>query len=687
MATTIPTSPDNLPRLLTGYPTAVVVLVAYFLLATASVRETPNTFDEIAHITAGYSYWTRNDFRLHPTNGSLLQRWFAMPLLTLDLKFPENSDAWNGSNVWGVARQFFFESGNDADRLLWRARHMNAILAVALGLLVYAWSRRLFGPSGGMVSVLAYATNPGILANGVLATSDLAAALFFAASVGCLWKMFHRVSPGNFACTWLALTLLVLSKMSAGLVIPMAVVLLILRLLESCSLTVGWKNGVAVERRWAQALVLTGTLLLQAVFVVAAIWTSYGFRYSAFHEPHSGKEYLDPSWNSVLDGSGRIGQVVEFVRDHHLLPEAYIYGNAHIWQDGQMWPSFLNGQWSTNGWWYFFPYTFLVKSPLPLLALLILAGSGAIWSWRQSATEGWHIMWQSARDGFFVTAPLWVVLAVYGAAAIHTKLNIGHRHILPLYPPLFIFLGATAHWLRSDGRLRQRMSTAVAICLVALGAESLAQYPYYLAYFNQLVGGQSNAYKHLADSSLDWGQDLCRLRRWLEERHLDAPGKTSVYLGYFGTASLPYYHVPVTRLPSSSHRPGALFPLTAGVYCLSATYLQQVYEPLAGPWCAANEKEYQEKGQAIEQLQAADPATRTEMVQSKGKPFWDSTATRYDLLRVARLCAFLRPREPDDNVGYSILIYRLRERDIREALEGTRWFSPRKRDERLPEAR
>ena len=193
--------------------------------------------------------------------------------------------------------------------------------------------------------------------------------------------------------------------MSAGLVIPMAVALLMLRLLESCPLTVGGKNGVVVERRRAQAGVLTGALLLQAVLVVAAIWTSYEFRYSAFHEPRSGKEHLDPPWNVILNNGGVVGQIVEFVRDHRLLPEAYIFGNAHIWKDNQEWPSFLNGRWSTNGWWYFFPYTFLVKSPLPLLALMMLAGSGAIWRWWERTPGGRRGWWRSARDGFLSPRP------------------------------------------------------------------------------------------------------------------------------------------------------------------------------------------------------------------------------------------------------------------------------------------
>ena len=154
------------------------------------------------------------------------QRWFALPLLTLDLKFPTDQARGPLPTFGRSASEFFFESGNDVERLLWRARCMNVMLSVGLGLLVYAWSRRLFGPGGGMISLLAYATNPTILANGSLATSDLAAAAFFTASVGCLWKMFHKLSPGSFVCSWLALAGLFLSKMSAWLIVPMGVALL-----------------------------------------------------------------------------------------------------------------------------------------------------------------------------------------------------------------------------------------------------------------------------------------------------------------------------------------------------------------------------------------------------------------------------------------------------------------------------
>ena len=65
-------------------------------------------------------------------------------------------------------------------------------------------------------------------------------------------------------------------------------------------------------------------------------------------------------------------------------------------------------------------------------------------------------------------------------------------------------------------------------------------YPHYLAYFNWIAGGPVNGYKHLVHSSLDWGQDLPGLKRWLNEHDLDSTGKTPVYLAYFGKAKPAY---------------------------------------------------------------------------------------------------------------------------------------------------
>jgi 4-amino-4-deoxy-L-arabinose transferase-like glycosyltransferase len=660
---------DWLPRLASGYPAAVAVLAVHFLVAAASVREKSNTYDEIAHVTAGFSYWTHHDYRLHPENGNLPQRWFALPLLTLDLKFPADPVAWDACDVWLMGDRFFFQSGNDLERMLWRARCMNALLSVGLGLLIYAWSRRLFGPGGGMISLLAYATDPTILANGSLATSDLAAAALFAASVGSLWRMFHKLSPGNFACSWLALAGLCLSKMSALLIVPMAVAMLGLRLLARRPLVVGWRRTVAVDGRLAQAGILLGALLLQAALVVTAIWAAYGFRYSAFQEPQpENGHFYQATWNDTLANTGAFGRAIEFARDRHLLPEAYLYGTAFVYQRSQQRLAFLNGQYGVTGWWYFFPYTFLVKTPLATFALLMLAAAGAVWSWRQGQPDRRRALRQSAWNALYATAPLWILLAIYWTSAIHAKLNIGHRHILPTYPALFILAGAAAYWLHQRGRWQWVMSAAVWACVLALAGECFATYPHYLAYFNSIAGGPANGYRHLVDSSLDWGQDLPGVQRWLKEHDLDGPGKTPVYLAYFGTGSPTYYGIRATQL--CDLKPHALSPMTEGVYCISATCLQQVYTPTGGRWRDDYERTYREVLENVRVLQSADAETRSRLIESKGDAFWNQTFMLFDWLRLARLCAFLRQRAPDDNVGHSILIYRLTAADLQKALFG-----------------
>jgi len=100
---------------------------------------------------------------------------------------------------------------------------------------------------------------------------------------------------------------------------------------------------------------------------------------------------------------------------------------------------------------------------------------------------------------------------LYGAAAMTTSLNIGHRHILPIYPPLFVLCGACALYFRS---LKFRAGAIVISILTCWQvAESFAVRPDYLSYFNQAAGGPEGGYRHLVDSSLDWGQDLPGLKK------------------------------------------------------------------------------------------------------------------------------------------------------------------------------
>ncbi len=46
-------------------------------------------------------------------------------------------------------------------------------------------------------------------------------------------------------------------------------------------------------------------------------------------------------------------------------------------------------------------------------------------------------------------------------------------------------------------------------------ASSLAAYPHYLPYFNEIAGGPDHGIEWLDDSNVDWGQDMILLRDYL----------------------------------------------------------------------------------------------------------------------------------------------------------------------------
>jgi hypothetical protein len=216
----------------------------------------------------------------------------------------------------------------------------------------------------------------------------------------------------------------------------------------------------------------------------------------------------------------------------------------------------------------------------------------------------------------------------------------------------------------------------VVVALIWHAFESISIGPHYLAYFNALDGGPRQAYRHLVDSSLDWGQDLPGLKHWLDREGLQRLDHPPVFLAYFGTARPEYYHIDAKPLPGFFDRwsPHLPEPLSGGVYCISATMLQGVYLTASGAWSDKYEEQYQA---TIDNLRVFEgtrtsASARAALLRQTGQDFWWKAFHAFEQLRFARLAAQLRQREPDAQVGYSILIYRLTEADVSRALFGPR---------------
>jgi Dolichyl-phosphate-mannose-protein mannosyltransferase len=637
---------------------AILVALLHAFMAVSAVNTKSPTFDEPQHLTAGFSYWKANDFRLDPENGNLPARWAALPLLFANTRFVSPSDpSWQSADEGGTAHKFFYELGNDPDRMIAGARMMMSMFGFALCLLIYRIAREVFGLLGGLLAETVAAFDPNFLAHSALVTSDVSAAFFFTATIWGCWRLLQKISPARLTIAALSLSGLFLTKFSAPIVLAALGIMSILPIvLRPRDITLEFRKfRASIIQPWTKVCALSAASIILCLAVFAAIWFSFSFRYSAFAGNSPNHEDDAWHWSYVLEDRGVFENAVGFARNHHLLPEAYLYGAAYVHKHESDRPAFLDNHWSLVGFASFFPRAFLYKTSLPLLLLLGLASYVVI-----GARHSWKV------DSFLNS--LSVFGLIYTVVAMTERLNIGHRHILPVYPALFIGCGGVAFLIKKD---RPKIFTATIIILLGWQiGESIAARPDYLAYFNQIAGGPSRGYQHLVDSSLDWGQDLPALKSWIDNHHTDVDGKP-LYLAYFGSADPRANGIEAKCLPEDHSKGDSRFaPLIGGVYCISATTLQSVYAREIGPWSRIYERQYQTALAEVERYRAtaSNPSARAALVANEGAASWVKKIRTYERLRFERLCAYLRHRSPDVQVGCSIFVFVLNGDELNRAL-------------------
>jgi hypothetical protein len=643
-----------------------VVLALHAWLALSAMREKSAIVDEMAHLTGGHAIWAKGDYRLQPENGNLPQRWEALPAWLGDVRLPPpEHHGWHQPNVWSLGHAYFNEIGNNLATLLRDGRAMNVLWSLATGVLIFTWTRRLFGASGAWVALLFWCFCPTFLAHGALATSDVCMTFFMLASVGAYWRHLQDFRRGTLLLSAVLLGLAFVAKYSAVLLPIMLAPLAALWIWDDRRISRQPRAGL--QTRFGRARAVLGSTIVHLAVIIAVIWLFHGFRFLPNTDPTLVNDYTRP-WATVLASiGGPMAAALRFARHFHLLPDAYLYGFAFVVDLAQMRGEFLNGATGFTGWVEFFPYAFLVKTPFAVLAGMVAVVVVIARRWRRMPTA-------VARDAMRV-APLLSLFIVYWAFSLTSHLNIGQRHLLPTYPVIFIALGAlgwaTARWSHASRWL-------VAVLLIGQVAESTSIRPHYLAYFNALAGGPSQGYRHLVDSSLDWGQDLPGLAAWLRNHHLP-DAATPVYLAYFGSDDPRYYGIDAIAMVPLLQHPALLpwYRMRPGVYCISATMLSQAYSPIRSSWSDALEKEYQDLRATEPALMdyAAHPERRAEWEKAVSAEKWTQLWERFEQLRFTRFCYYLRAREPDAQIGYSINVYRVTEAELAAAVEGSasRW--------------
>ncbi len=666
-----------------------LLLCCYFALGLSAASRKSQAGDEGIHLTGGVYYWATNDYRVQPASGNWAQRCCGLPVWLAGYRLSTFDDPnFLALREWEVADAFCYGVGNDIDRMLFLGRAMTGCFGVALGMITYVWARSLFGTLAGLFSLTLYVFSPSLLAHGFLITADMAAALFFTAAVGALWRLLHRVSLGTIILAWLALSGVLLAKFSGVIIVPMGLLLLAVRVCHRAPLVVQLGSQREVRGRMRQLAAFAALLLFLTFATAGTIWASFGFRYSMLN-PALGPASREVAWEDVQVPSRVISTALGLARDKHLLPEAYLFGFAHTLSHAEQRAAFLHGEFRQQGWVSFFPYCLAIKTPLEQFVALGLSLAALLYFHRRhdlaaaaSASGSRHLLYE--------LVPLIVLLAVYWGFALTSHLNIGHRHLLPTEPAMLILAGAAAWWLKPPTTVRDGMESSATASprrpivtimrllvigtALAAAAEALWAWPHYLAHFNQLVGGPRYGYRHLGDSSLDWSQDLKELKHWLDAHPDDARDPGHLYLSFYGGPPPEYYGIHAQRLPSFPDRWQPRFPepLTGGTYLISATMLQCFMLSPPGRWNQGYEDSYQQDRQSVERFYQvqAHPTFKWQDIDAPSQKMLFDIFHRYERLRFSRLASYLRSREPDDQVGYSILIYRLTEEDLAKALDG-----------------
>jgi 4-amino-4-deoxy-L-arabinose transferase-like glycosyltransferase len=510
----------------------VVVVALLPILAVelfVPAREQSQTPDEANHLLGGVRSWKYGDFGSNPEHPPFAKLVAALPVLDVPAPPAIQYTQYFKSENFSKGAEFLYT--HDADDMLWRSRAAVSVFTFALALLVLAAGSEIFGPGTGLVALLIFVFEPNLLAHGAMVTTDMAAACCFFAAVYAYYRWRRHPTVWRIIVCGIAAGLALGAKHSGLFLIPVLLVLALIDLFASSSVSEG-RSG---WRRNALHTVLSLTVAGIVAYVI--LWAFYGFRYQARPEnlvmvPTLGEFSL--SSNSPL-----VEAVIPRLAAWHLLPEAYLFGLVDIADSAKRDPMFLLGTDYATGHWFYFPVAFLVKSTLGFLALLL-------------AAPFLKDLWKAGK--WRATLYLLLPALMYFGVSLASTMNIGIRHILPVYPFFVVIAAAAAVAL---ARRRSWGSYVVGALLLFHAASSAHVFPNYLTYANEAWGGPTNTYRLLTDSNADWGQGLRAAKSYLDEH-----GIKDCWFAHYGWNTNPaYYNVPCKPLPEAiAHMFGGALP-------------------------------------------------------------------------------------------------------------------------------
>jgi hypothetical protein len=519
-----------------GVAVAVVVLLLTMVVEVGlSTRQQSPSWDEGDHIYAGYMNWMNGEYTLNPEHPPLVKLVATLPLVPLDLKTAPRQGRYFKDEAYFGGRELIFRNDPkyggkySSDTLLFRV-HMAALtFGVLLAGTLFFAGQEMFGTAAGLIALALLVFDPSILANAPYVTTDTGAACGFFATVYTFYRFVKQMTWKRAAVCGLVLGLALAAKHSTIVLFPL------LTMLAAGEIAVRWKKSgklpTILIKNTAIGLGIIGAI---ALFV---LWGMYSFR---FHMHPSGVS-MAPLNVEVRPLSAPMRWFILFCAHYHLLPESYLFGLVDVQGVGEAWPTYYMGKVYAHGIWYYFPTVLAVKWTVGTLATVALA----IWVFASGKIR-------QTREILFLAFPA----AFYLAIAMAGPLNMGERHILPIFPFIFVLLGAAGAWLMKRSK---QWAIAIIFLVAAHAAESLSAFPNYIPFGNALWGGPANTHKYFSDAAVDWAQQLKWTKQWLDEHNIKE-------------CSIVYFAAPFL-MPSDYDIPCKLLPT------FDTNYIQEIEVP------------------------------------------------------------------------------------------------------------
>jgi hypothetical protein len=579
-----------------------IVFLILLFVAVVSLLNAKNEsaiFDETAHIGAGYSYLSEREIRLNPEHPPLIKNLSSAPLLFLDLNFNINQPFWMGDlprkwdeGQWASGRSLLYESGNDADQILFWSRFPIVILSLILGWFIFHWTRSLAGLSAGLFALTLYAFDPNMLGHNHFVTTDLGAAAFFTFAFYFYLRFIKEPSWKNVALAGIFLGLLQIAKFSFMIGLPVLAFATIVYPLVKLPAKSEMKNIWRFRLKKLGEYVGKGFLLFLVSMMV--VWVAYFFN-TLRMSPEIVAESIN--FNFPPGQTENIKEVYTHKTLHFLNSNSFTRPLAIFGEGiGYVFRRVAGGngayfmqEVSSTAFPAYFPTVFILKEPLVSLALMLLA---LLITFSRGAKAIFHRSHLPSVASFIrhniVSISLLLFILLYSYVSITGNLNIGFRHLFPILPFIYILTAKVLFDFlkRLDANAKNVWRVIFFGLAFFLILETILAYPFYMSYFNQIAGGPKEGYRYVTDSNADWGQDLKRLEKWIENYNAHKGEKESckireynytgdckpikeIHVNYFGGGDIKYYLDEMAIDWWDSRR-----PIEPGWYAISVNHLQ-----------------------------------------------------------------------------------------------------------------